>query len=97
MIMRNSRTIRTVASGLFIIAAFIGTDPTQASEPAPPLVNYQGVLRDSSGAALSGTFDMIFRLFEAPTGGSAILVQSLSAGSRVRAMLRSSLPGTIAP
>ena len=39
----------------------------------PDLVNYQGVLRDASGNPRNGSFDITFRLFNAASGGSAIL------------------------
>jgi hypothetical protein len=37
-------------------------------------VNYQGVLRSASGAALNGAYNMVFRLYDAPTGGNEIIV-----------------------
>ena len=43
------------------------------------LVNYQGVLRNASNAPLSGTFDMVFRFYDAMAGGNEILVDSHTA------------------
>lgn len=46
----------------------------------PSVVNYQGVLRDSAGKPLSGTYDIVFRLYDASTAGNEILVDSHTAG-----------------
>jgi hypothetical protein len=44
---------------------------------APPdRVNYQGVLRDANDVPRDGQFNMIFRFFDAATGGNEILVDS---------------------
>jgi hypothetical protein len=50
-----------------------------AADP-PTLVNYQGVLRDSSDKPRTGTFDIVFRFFDAVTAGSEILVDSHTGG-----------------
>lgn len=63
---------------LMIVAGF---EPALALDP-PDLLNYQGVLRDSSGVPLNGSFDMVFRFFEVPAGGTEVLVdEHLSAGT----------------
>ena len=36
----------------------------------PKLINYQGMLTNTSGEPLDGTFDTFFRIYNAPTGGS---------------------------
>ncbi len=54
-------------------AALLAAVAAQAAAP-PALVNYQGVLRDGTGAPLSGTFTMEFRFFDAETGGNEILL-----------------------
>jgi hypothetical protein len=49
---------------------------------APNLMNYQGVLRATDDRPLSGDYDMVFRFFDAETGGNEVLVDShLGAGS----------------
>jgi hypothetical protein len=40
----------------------------------PDAINYQGVLRNNSNAALSGTFDMTFRYYSAEAGGEEFLI-----------------------
>ena len=42
-------------------------------EPSP-FINYQGVLRDASGAPLNDSFDMVFRFFDALENGNEILI-----------------------
>jgi len=53
-----------------------------ASTP-PGLVNYQGILRDSSDNPLSGTFDMVFRFYDASSGGSLLLTDAHFASGAV--------------
>jgi hypothetical protein len=40
---------------------------------APLLVSYQGVLRNAADKPLTGTFDVIFRFVDAPSGGTLLL------------------------
>lgn len=40
----------------------------------PSLINYQGLLRSAADEPLSGSYDMVFRFFDAQTGGNEILV-----------------------
>jgi hypothetical protein len=35
----------------------------------PPVINYQGYLRDMNGDPVEGTFEMTFRLYDEPAGG----------------------------
>jgi hypothetical protein len=55
---------------------------TFAAQP-PELVNFQGVLRHATGVPQNGTFDMVFRFFDADTGGNEILVDSHTGGDAV--------------
>lgn len=38
----------------------------------PAYINYQGVLRDNSGTALTGTYSINFKIYAADTGGTAL-------------------------
>ena len=59
------------------IALLLSTTFTvSAQTPPPDLLNYQGVLRDSAGAPVSGTVDIVFRLFDAASAGNEILVDA---------------------
>ncbi len=67
-----------------IVAALVLTLSLTAAPAATPpdLLNYEGVLRDASGAPEDGSFDMIFRFFSVASAGSEILVdQHLDAGT----------------
>ncbi len=65
--MKNSWML--VAVGLLGVSgvAMGGTEPS-------PFINYQGVLRNTAATPLDGTFDMVFRFFDAPLGGNEILI-----------------------
>lgn len=63
---------------LFVLSATV----LLASTPAG-LVNYQGILRDNSDQPISGTFDMVFRFYDAPSGGSLLLTDAHFAGGAV--------------
>ena len=55
---------------------------TQAAVP-PALIHYQGVLRDDNDVPLDGTFDMVFRFFDAEMAGNEILVDSHTGGGAI--------------
>ena len=57
------------ALGILLVAASV--QPASAATPSPHL-NYQGVLRDGTGAPISGAYEMIFRFFSAGSGGDEI-------------------------
>ncbi len=57
-----------------LLALLASIDMPNGQASPDPLLNYQGVLRDTSGAPLDGPFDMIFAFHDAATGGSEILV-----------------------
>lgn len=61
--------MRTFTAGFVVLLA---TAPLGAAAP-PDRINYQGVLRDASGNPLTGAYDMVFRLYDQPTGGNEIL------------------------
>lgn len=63
---------------LFVLSATV----LLASTP-PGLVNYQGILRDNSDQPISGTFDMVFRFYDAPSGGNLLLTDAYFAGGAV--------------
>ncbi len=66
---------RSLALSVVLATAF----PVLAANP-PALVNYQGVLRDASDRPRNGSFDMVFRFFDAASAGSEILVDSHTGG-----------------
>jgi len=44
-----------------------------AADP-PALIQYQGVLRNAANAPLTGSYDMVFRFFDAEAGGNEVLL-----------------------
>src|SRR5262245_30902392 len=51
----------------------------RAAQP-PTILNYQGVLRDAADKPKTGTFDMVFRLFDSAGVGNEILVDAHTGG-----------------
>src|SRR5262245_28041606 len=70
---------RALVIGLVLCSALAGfTPPARAATP-PSLLNYQGVLRDSSNAPLSGSRDMVFSFFDTQGATNAILLDAHTA------------------
>lgn len=68
---------------IMILALALLVSGQAFAQAAPPeAINYQGVLRDSADDPLDGSVDMVFRFFDAATGGNELLVDShLASGS----------------
>ena len=62
-----------LACSLLAIALLAAPGAVLAANP-PALTNYQGVLRGADDAPLSGDFDMVFRFYDAESGGNEILI-----------------------
>lgn len=62
-----------------ILLVLMAVTQLRAADP-PATVNYQGVLRDASDKPRTGTFDMVFRFFDALSAGNEILVDSHTGG-----------------
>lgn len=54
---------------LCMISLFIAAS---AGAQVPQYMNYQGILRDSSGNLQDGTFSMVFKIYDAETSGNAV-------------------------
>ncbi len=52
-----------------------------AAATPPALVNYQGVLRDGTGAPQAGSFDMVFRFYNLVTAGTLLLTDTHNAAA----------------
>lgn len=80
--------------GLIIIAcaAWLGLGHVSAASAAPPpaVFTYQGVLKQA-GQAVNGTHDLEFRLFDAPTGGTALGTITLAAQVITNGLVTASL------
>jgi hypothetical protein len=66
----------TAACCLLLLLAAI--DIAVAGLEPSPFFNYEGVLRDASDRPLDGTFDMVFHVFDAATGGNEIIADGHS-------------------
>src|SRR5262245_9659627 len=73
--MRRYTSMLALALGLAFPAAW-------AADP-PATLNYQGVLRDAADKPRNGSFDMVFRFFDAATVGNEILVDTHAGGGAV--------------
>ncbi len=47
----------------------------------PQQINYQGKLTDDTGVALDGSYDLVFRIYDAPTGGTLLWSETHSGTS----------------
>ncbi len=54
-----------------------------AGAVTPGVVSYQGTLTDASGKPLNGTINMTFRLYAAPTGGTAVWTEAHTGANAV--------------
>lgn len=73
--MDSRKTLPLVVLSALVTARILAATP-------PPLVNYQGVLRSSADAPLTGAYDMVFRFWDAATGGVEIMIdQHTAAGA----------------
>lgn len=62
----------------------------------PQLINYQGVLSDSAGASLDGTFDITFKLYSQPVSGTEFWTETHS-GAAVNDGLFAVILGSVTP
>ncbi len=63
---------------LFVFTLSFLLMPTIAHAAVPKLLTYQGVLKDGSGNYLTGTYSMVFRLYSASSGGTALWTETQS-------------------
>ncbi|HKQ97668.1 MAG TPA: hypothetical protein VJV75_07330 [Candidatus Polarisedimenticolia bacterium] len=68
---------RPVGSLVLVVGLLFeaGSAPALAADP-PSTINYEGVLRDAADKPRNGTFDMVFRFFDAAAAGNEILVDA---------------------
>jgi len=71
--------MKTTLGRMVLLIVIVATVAVFAADP-PALVNYQGVLRDAADKPRAGTFDMVFRFYDAPSAGSEILVDAHTGG-----------------
>ena len=78
------RTIFVFVLSVLCVGLVVGTFAfTTFAEPSYTM-NYQGKLADNTGATVTnGTYQIVFKLYTAPTGGAAIWTETRSAGNKV--------------
>src|SRR3989344_6069375 len=75
-----------------LLLPFSLTPQAQAASAFTKQINYQGKLTDSSGVVVAnGNYHMMFRLYTAVSGGSAIWTEDRSADLGNRATVRNGL------
>lgn len=70
-----SRVFSLFTSFLFLASSFF-LPPAQAA--IPKLLTYQGILKDSAGNFLTGTYSMTFKIYDASTGGNNLWTETQS-------------------
>lgn len=70
-------TVTLAVYGVLAIFGFNGTnlasaEANAATSGAPTVMNYQGTLKDSDGKPLEGEYNMTFRIYGDPEGGTAL-------------------------
>ena len=76
----NAGTLIVVALMLFAYTAWAAPSTPQAT---PGVISYQGTLTDSAGQPITDDVDMTFRLYDAPTDGSALWEEAHTAANAV--------------
>jgi hypothetical protein len=74
---------------LLVVAQSAGALPLGRPRAAPDAAStgtiaYQGRLADAAGAPLTGTYNMIFRLYDAATGGTPLWEENWNGANGVR-------------
>ncbi len=72
----NIPRFTSIVSVLLLTTCFLPAFPAHAS--VPKLLTYQGILKDSSGNFLTGTYSMTYRIYSAATGGTSIWSETQS-------------------
>lgn len=70
-----------IIGSTFLVLVIFGASVTPAQAAVPKLLAYHGVLKNNSGSYLTGTYSIIFRIYSASTGGSALWTETQSSVS----------------
>ena len=86
---RGNVLFTLVMIALLVAAQTAGALPLARTQPAPAAAStgtiaYQGRLADAAGAPLTGTYNMIFRLYDAATGGTPLWSEPWTGSNGVR-------------
>ena len=69
---RSNQIIALLLSLMLVISLFPMVPRAQAAPGINQQIPFYGTLKDSSGTELTGTFDMVFRFYDAGTGGTLL-------------------------
>lgn len=58
--------------------AALGQASPSMNPRVPNVINYQGMLRQADGSVINGTYNMTFRLYDSPTGGTPVHTETLT-------------------
>src|SRR3989338_963328 len=85
--MTQSRLVRflkkfhLLSLALFAFMALAVAVPQSADAAITKLLTYHGILKDSSNNFLTGTYSIVFRIYNAASGGSALWTETQSSVS----------------
>jgi hypothetical protein len=67
---------------LFVMLLIVCGIGIATGEPVEPSLTYQGMLTDPVGTPLDGTYPMIFSLYDEPSGGTPLAINTISGGQK---------------
>ncbi|MFM2381733.1 MAG: hypothetical protein RLZZ76_500, partial [Candidatus Parcubacteria bacterium] len=81
---QKNKQFSTLIRVLLCVVCIASMFSFSAHAATNPQINYQGKLTDNTGATVAdGSYNMVFKLYTQPSGGSAIWTETLSGGSAV--------------
>lgn len=67
---------------LFALVGLVAAAP-DSTDAVPDVISYQGYATDSNGVALSGSYDVCFRLYDMPSSGTALWTECRTGENQV--------------
>ncbi|MGB2697629.1 MAG: hypothetical protein WBD28_07200, partial [Candidatus Zixiibacteriota bacterium] len=55
-----------------LLVFFLISSAFAPTDPIPHMINYQGMLTNDEGTPLNGLYDLTFRIYDVPSGGTAL-------------------------
>jgi hypothetical protein len=79
----NIGTLILIALMLFVYRASAAPNGPAAPDATPGTISYQGMLNDAAGQPINGSTNITFRLYSAPTGGTALWTEAHTGANAV--------------
>ncbi|MFH0985800.1 MAG: LamG domain-containing protein [Candidatus Omnitrophota bacterium] len=76
--MKVPKKTKKQIAALLVVCLCMLASPVANYASVPQLMSYQGLLKDAQGNYLTGTYNMIFRIYSVATGGSALWSETQS-------------------